>query len=481
MAKAAVLFGLSWLAQSALAKDVHLSWNITWVNAAPNGYSRPVIGINGEWPCPQVDVDLGDRLIVDVYNGLGNQTTGIHWHGFRQYMTGTMDGSSDVTQCPLAPGSRMTYDFMANQTGTYWYHSHNMGQYPDGLRGPLIVHDPLTPIEFDDEFTLTFTDWYNEQMPTLLNIYQSVENGNANGGFEPLPDSTLINDASDAKIKVEPNKTYLVHIVCLGNWPGHTWIFEGHDMTVVEVDGIYTVPYPVHDKKLRVTTGQRMSVLIRTKPDISRNYAIWDTTDINMMFFYENRDIPAGFNPNATAWLVYDDAKELPPAPSVHNLDPNQDFVDDVEFVPLGKEPLLEPVDKQIILHTGSRNINGVSRFTVNGQTYRAPEVPTLYTALTADDPTDEAIYGQVNPMVVNYGEVVEIVINNHHGNLHPWHLHGHQFQVLQRSAVDGGMFNGYFANISSTPVQRDTIMVQNNGHSVIRFRADNPDKFSNA
>lgn len=475
MAKAAVLFGLSWLAQSALAKDVHLSWNITWVNAAPNGYSRPVIGINGEWPCPQVDVDLGDRLIVDVYNGLGNQTTGIHWHGFRQYMTGTMDGSSDVTQCPLAPGSRMTYDFMANQTGTYWYHSHNMGQYPDGLRGSLIVHDPLTPIEFDDEFTLTFTDWYNEQMPTLLNIYQSEENGDANGGLEPLPDATLINDASDAKIKVEPNKTYLVHIVCLGNWPGHTWFFEGHDMTVVEVDGVYTVPYPVSDKKLRVTTGQRMSVLIRTKPDISRNYAIWDTADINMMFFYENRDIPEGFNPNATAWLVYDEAKELPPAPPVHNLDPNLDFVDDVEFVPLDKEPLLEPVDKQIILHTGSKEINGISRFTVNGQTYRAPEVPTLYTALTADDPTDESIYGQVNPMVVNYGEVVEIVINNHHANLHPWHLHGHQFQVLQRSAVDGGMFNGYFANISSTPVQRDTIMVQNNGHSVIRFRADNP------
>ncbi|BCR85366.1 multicopper oxidase abr1 [Aspergillus chevalieri] len=480
MAKAAVLFGLSWLAQSALAKDVHLSWNITWVNAAPNGHSRPVIGINGEWPCPQVDVDLGDRLIVDVYNGLGNQTTGIHWHGFRQYMTGTMDGSSDVTQCPLAPGSKMTYDFMANQTGTYWYHSHNMGQYPDGLRGSLIVHDPVPPIGFDDEFTLTFTDWYNEQMPTLLNIYQSEANGDAYGGREPLPNATLINDASDAKIKVEPNKTYLVHIVCLGNWPGHTWFFEGHDMTVVEVDGVYTVPYPVSDKKLRITTGQRMSVLIRTKPDISRNYAIWDTTDVNMMFFYEHRDIPAGFNPNATAWLVYDEAKELPPAPPVHNLDPSLDFIDDVEFVPLDREPLLEPVDKQIILHTGSAEINGVSRFTINRQTYRAPEVPTLYTALTADDPMDEAIYGQVNPMVVNYGEVVEIVINNHHSNLHPWHLHGHRFQVLQRSAVDGGMFNGYFTNISSSPVQRDTIMVQNNGHSVIRFRADNPDKFPN-
>ena len=111
MAKSAVFLGLSWLAQYGSAKDVHLDWNVTWVSAAPNGHQRPVIGINGEWPCPQIDVNLGDRLIVDLYNGLGNQSTGIHWHGFHQYMTGTMDGASDVTQCPLAPGSKMTYDF----------------------------------------------------------------------------------------------------------------------------------------------------------------------------------------------------------------------------------------------------------------------------------------------------------------------------------------------------------------------------------
>lgn len=352
-----------------------------------------------------------------------------------------------------------------------------MGQYPDGLRGALIVHDPSPPFEYDDEFTLTFTDWYNEQMPTLLNVYQSQANGDAYGGREPLPNSTLINDATGAKVKVESNKTYLVHIVCLGNWPGHTWFFEDHDMTVVEVDGVYTAPYEATDKKLRITTGQRMSVLIRTKPDTSRNYAIWDTVDINMMFIYENRDIPTGFNPNATAWLVYDENKEFLPAPDVHSLDPSEDFVDDVTFVPLQREPLLEPVDKQIVLHTGADEINGVSRFTINGRTYMAPEVPSLYTALTADDPMDPTIYGQVNPMVVSYGEVVEIVINNYHNNLHPWHLHGHRFQVLQRSAVDGGYFQGYFANVSSTPIWRDTIMVQNHGHTVVRFRADNPDK----
>lgn len=106
-----LVFFATWLAQLAVAKDVYLNWNVTWVNAAPDGFERPVIGINGQWPCPQIDVDFGDRLIVDLYNGLGNQSTGIHWHGFHQYMTGVMDGSSEVTQCPLPPGQQMRYDF----------------------------------------------------------------------------------------------------------------------------------------------------------------------------------------------------------------------------------------------------------------------------------------------------------------------------------------------------------------------------------
>lgn len=111
MPKLSFVFLATWLAQLAVAKDVYLSWNVTWVNAAPDGFERPVIGINGQWPCPQIDVDLGDRLIVDLYNGLGDQSTGIHWHGFSQYMTGVMDGSSEVTQCPLPPGQHMRYDF----------------------------------------------------------------------------------------------------------------------------------------------------------------------------------------------------------------------------------------------------------------------------------------------------------------------------------------------------------------------------------
>jgi iron transport multicopper oxidase len=351
-----------------------------------------------------------------------------------------------------------------------------MAQYPDGLRGPLIVHDPKPPVYYDDEFTITLTEWYHRQMPDLLNEYESRENYAHSHGNEPIPDSALINDATNTIFKVEPNKTYLVRIICVGNWPGHAFLFDDHEMTVVEVDGVWLEPFPVGERNVRLATAQRMSVLIHTKEDASKNYAFWDTMDINMMFFYENRAIPEGYNPNATAWLVYDEAKPLPPPPTIYEFN----FVDDLEFVPADREPLLEPVDHQIVLHTGPSESNGVIRFSINNQQYLPQQVPSLYTALTVGPEyySDPRVYGSVNPFVINYGEVVEIVINNYQGNLHPWHLHGHQFQVLQRSDVDGGYFNGYYGNISSIPVKRDTIMVQNHGHAVIRFRADNPDMF---
>ncbi|KAI6041857.1 Cupredoxin [Pisolithus marmoratus] len=57
-----------------------------------------------------------------------------------------MDGTAFVTQCPIAPGNSFLYNFaVPNQAGTFWYHSHFHLQYCEGLRGPLIVYDPLDP------------------------------------------------------------------------------------------------------------------------------------------------------------------------------------------------------------------------------------------------------------------------------------------------------------------------------------------------
>lgn len=115
---ALALLVLGWgnLVLSNKVKTVTYNWDITWVTASPDGFERPVIGINGQWPCPAIHVDLGDRLVVHVNNALGNQSTSLHWHGLHQYGTPSMDGSTGATQCPIPPGSQFTYDFIVCST-----------------------------------------------------------------------------------------------------------------------------------------------------------------------------------------------------------------------------------------------------------------------------------------------------------------------------------------------------------------------------
>lgn len=108
------LFALAWV-NLATAKTVVYNWDITWVRAAPDGFERNVIGINNRWPCPSIEVDLGDRIIVHMNNMLGNQSTSLHWHGLHQNGTQDMDGASGITQCPVPPGSSFTYDFMVRK------------------------------------------------------------------------------------------------------------------------------------------------------------------------------------------------------------------------------------------------------------------------------------------------------------------------------------------------------------------------------
>ena len=74
-------------------------FDIGWVRANPDGqFERPTIGINGEWPPPIMTATVGDRVIVNVVNGLGNQSTTLHFHGLFMNGTSEMDGPAMVTQ-----------------------------------------------------------------------------------------------------------------------------------------------------------------------------------------------------------------------------------------------------------------------------------------------------------------------------------------------------------------------------------------------
>jgi iron transport multicopper oxidase len=101
------------LPSAILAATVTYDFNITWAIANPDGqFSRRTIGINGKWPIPTIEVNRGDRLVVNMHNGLGDQDTSLHFHGLFQNGTGYMDGPAGVTQCPVGPGQSIKYDFV---------------------------------------------------------------------------------------------------------------------------------------------------------------------------------------------------------------------------------------------------------------------------------------------------------------------------------------------------------------------------------
>jgi iron transport multicopper oxidase len=111
-----------------------------------------------------------------------------------------------------------------------------------------------------------------------------------------------------------------------------------------------------------------------------------------------------------------------------------------------------------------------------NNITYIGQEVPTLYSAATTGESNiDPTIYGQVNPFIVDYDDIVQIVINNIDVASHPFHLHGHHFQVLYRAESEAGNWPGRNEGYLATPPMRDTVAVMPNSYVVLRFKADNP------
>lgn len=111
-----------------------------------------------------------------------------------------------------------------------------------------------------------------------------------------------------------------------------------------------------------------------------------------------------------------------------------------------------------------------------NGITYVRPKVPTLFTVLTTGaNATQPEIYGvNSHAFVLKKDEIIDIVLNNLDTGKHPFHLHGHNFQVIARS--DDGQ--GNFANnvtFPAVPMRRDTVLVRGKGNFVLRFKADNP------
>ena len=247
-------------------------------------------------------------------------------------------------------------------------------------------------------------------------------------------------------------------------------------MTIVEVDGTYTQPREVNS--IYIGTAQRYAVLLKTKSDSSRNFAITASMDTN-----DFNDAPAYLRQNVTASLTYNNEAPFPaPAPAI----PDSGKYEDFTLVPYDEQPLLagEP-DVTITLDLEFFEQDNQNRAGFNNITYLAQSVPTLASVLTTGKAADNAtIYGtNANAFVAEYGQLVELVVNNYDTGAHVMHIHGHQPQLVARvnGVMDDGdissqaIYDGDSSSFPATPIRRDSWVLAAAGYTVIRFIANNP------
>lgn len=122
------------------------------------GVTADAFAYNGHIPGPTMEFREGDRVVVRFVNNLPEATT-VHWHGM--HIPFTADGSPFH---PVEPGQTFEYRFTVpmGSAGTYWYHphpNHRTGHHiARGLYGALIVRAADDPLQQYREQVVMLSD-----------------------------------------------------------------------------------------------------------------------------------------------------------------------------------------------------------------------------------------------------------------------------------------------------------------------------------
>lgn len=378
-------------------------------------------------------------------------------------------------------------------------HSHTGGQYVDGLRGPFIVHDPVDPYQgkYDEEVILTVSDWYvksalcrcrqcgapdtgagrlmracicryHTQQVYLARTMLASSNTNSR---PPLPDSSIVNEGQPRNIDFVKGKTYRIRVISFSALASHMIHFDSHTMQVIMTDASYIQQSQA--SQIRIAPAQRYDILLSCTDLDYRNYPYLVSMDVNRD--YTNNSVTNSWSANVTGYLMMNTSEPATAVDVVQKWTP----VDDLTFPPYDQQAVFASPTQNIVLNFEFCWFDNTPRACFNGQPNIPQKVPALYSAATTNDSnSNPAIYGNVNPFVVNYGDVVQIVVNNRDGAIHPFHLHGHQFQVLDRPKSDTGDWQGHNNTFAATPVRKDTVTVNANSYAVLRYQANNPGVF---
>ena len=123
------------------------------------------IVINDNIPGPTLYFTEGDFAVIRVHNQLKTSTT-MHWHGV--LVPNRQDGVAFLNTPEIKAGETHLFEFPIVQSGTYWYHSHDL-QEQKGEYGSIVIQPQKIAYKVDKEIVLQLSDWTNDQPDNIVN------------------------------------------------------------------------------------------------------------------------------------------------------------------------------------------------------------------------------------------------------------------------------------------------------------------------
>ena len=380
------------------------------------GTTTEVYAYNGTVPGPMLEFMEGDEVVVRFRNDLPEETT-VHWHGL--HLPFDADGSPFH---PVAPGATYEYRFTIRPgaAGTYWYHphpNHSTGpQVARGLYGGIIVRAPDDPLPATlTERLLILSD--NRFLPDGSLDLPERHSHQGNIDFENGREGNVLFVNGDVMptLEIRPGEVQRWRIINASAGRYYRLAMPGHELVQVGTDG-GLFERPVTVAEVLLATAERVELLVRGgEPGSS---AVLQALPYNR---YIPQTRPADWNVPRDLLTLHTTAG--PPAAPV--------------TIParLRHVPALDTTEA-----TATR-VMVFSQGFINGQLMDMDRVDVSSTLGATE-----------------IWQVENIV-----GMDHPFHLHGYQFQVIDRDGVP-----------EPFPAWKDTVNVPRK--SVVRFivRYDN-------
>ncbi|XP_022765804.1 laccase-11-like [Durio zibethinus] len=471
-------------------------------------HAKPIVTVNGRFPGPTIYVREGDRVLVNVTN-YAQSNMSIHWHGLKQFRNGWADGPAYITQCPIKTGHTYVFN-VSGQRGTLWWHAHILWLRATVHGAIVITPKEGTPFPFPQphrETKIILGEWWNSDVETLvsqankLGLPPSTSDAHTING-KPGPLFPCSHKHTFA-MEVEAGKTYLLRIINAALNDELFFSIAGHNMTVVEIDAVYTKPFTT--RVILIAPGQTTNVLVKADQPPSRYF----------MAARPIMDAPVPVdNKTVTAILQYKGIPNtvlpsMPKLPAPNNTNVALSYSNRLKSLNTPQFPAKVPlkVDRHLFYTIGlganpcSTCQNGTQlTASLNNITFVMPKIGLLqahyfnikgvfrtdfpdrppvqfnYTGVQLTKNLGTSLGTRLSKVAFN--STIELVLQG--TNLltvesHPFHLHGFNFYVVGSGvgnfdpSEDPGKFN------IVDPPERNTVGVPTGGWTAIRFRADNP------